>query len=227
MRWFQNKRLVIVVVGFLIVMAVAIVLAVLPSSSAPKSEIKQAIADQTRRSDFDVNDVVMTDGDWSLVKITFTGADNASYNILRTVNGKPQVVLVLGSGSPSVESLVAAGVPDAMIRFLLGDGPHFANFSFLNSVVGVAGTSTVQQLVTSYASLKRLGVFIYNLKVDSYHPEIATSGNRISGITTASFDVSLDQKYTVHIRAIFSGDSGATTYELYDQDNQRIFQVNS
>jgi hypothetical protein len=222
----RNKRLVIVIACF-IVFIVSIILLTIVSSFTPEAKIKQVISEEIHRADFDVDEVVMEDGDWMLVKITFTSRDEYSnstiYNILRKENGNPRLILVLGTDF-AIKDMVDADVPKSIIKYLLGDGPHFVDFNFLHGIMRSAdGAKVVQQLVTAYSEMKKLDVFIYRLQQDTYRRENLTDYPKFNDVAD-SFDVTLDNEHTVHVK-IISPYEGNVVYELYGEDNELVFNV--
>jgi hypothetical protein len=225
--FFQNlnNRAKIIIFGFAGFVLITILLTVLASTSQ-EANIKRTIATEIERTDFDVDETVVEDGDWLLVRIASTNREdsgNPAYNILEKEENGTR--LVLGPGTHfDIDSLADKGVPSSIIKYLLGDGPHFVRFNFINSIArSEDGREKIEQLVASYAKMNKVSVFTFTLQEDTYRDELLTNYPTLND-RADYFDVKLDNSQVVHIR-IISPAYGDVTYELYDENNTLVFSV--
>lgn len=215
-----NKKLVLIAVCFA-VLVISVILFVVIQSSTPEAKVKQAIAEEVKRSDFNVDEILMEDSDFLLAKITYSGSRDSAYTIAKRENGNLKMVLNLGSGDFDTDKLLSADVPDGIIKYLLGNPPYFIGID--DKTLTVDGAKKVKSLLASYAKMKKQDIELYRLVSDSYRHEHLTNYERYNDIAYF-FDVTLDDKTKVHFK-IITPYSGDITYELYDEDGGLVFSV--
>jgi uncharacterized protein YpmB len=222
----KNQRILVAIFIVVVVVLIVTIVLFISESNKPKVKIKSAISEKIDRTDFDVNDIAVEDGNWLLVKISSTNRNdrgNNAFSILKKEGGVYNVVLGPGTGFTG-DDIVNVGAPKSIVKYLLGNGPHFTGFNRLRANASRSNcVDVVSQLAIAYAERKQTDVFIFKMLPDSYRKEPLTNRPKFNDMVDY-FDITLDDKETIHIKIITPYD-GAIVYELYDENNKLIFRV--
>lgn len=127
---WNNKfiRIAIIVMIAITAMAIVLSIALQPGDnynlSGEEKELQSDIQSSMDRSDARIAEVMVQDGDWSLVKINST-KDRGNYTMV-IMNGDK---LAMGPSSNfNLGSLVDGAIPDSIIDYLYPEKPQWANF---------------------------------------------------------------------------------------------------
>ena len=217
-----------------VVMVIALVVSIVKMvTSDPETEaVKTTISESIGRTDFDITNIAVRDGDWYLVLVESTNeadAGNLTYMILKREGVK--LTTVLGPSSAfSADILVATGVPDSIIEHLVKPSSQqgiWAGFEELRSVYSDRFVRNTQTLIKQYAEANQVEMRWVNV-VEGSTSERTENERQDSMTTTIEF------KFTINndpreLRILVVGTLYSTVGQVLDDNGavlaEKVYEI--
>lgn len=219
-----NKFVRIVIIVMITITIIAIILSVIlrPGDnynlSSEEKKLQSDIQSSMERDDARIAEVMVQDGDWSLVKINST-EDRGNYTMV-IMQGEQ---LVLGPSSNfSIDTLTNNGIPNGIIDYLYPDKPHWIGFydAFQNQLKD--SKSTIKAVIEAYAYVNNIQLDKVTMASTVTKQTVNPNSENMAGIVEFRFTINNQpEQYTY--RSSYLVDTAKYTNQVIDQNNNVVY----
>lgn len=223
---WNNKfiRITIIVMIAITAMAIVLSIALQPGDnynlSGEEKELQSDIQSSMDRSDARIAEVMVQDGDWSLVKIN-SAKDRGNYTMV-IMNGDK---LAMGPSSNfNLGSLVDGAIPDSIIDYLYPEKPQWANFgNDFNSYFPYT-RDQVKFVITSFAQQNNIELDRVTMQNYGEITQNIADPHGENRTETREFKFTINDDPTVYtFRDFYENINSNDTYSIIDGNNNVLY----
>lgn len=223
---WDNKFARIAIIVMLVIVFLAVILSIVlqPGDNYPlnsdERKLQSDIQSSMDRDDARIAEVMVQDGDWSLVKIN-SAADRGNYTMV-IMNGDQ---LAMGPSSNfNLGSLIEESIPDSIIDYLYPEKPQWANFNDdFNSYFPYA-QNQVKFVITAFA--QQNNIELNRVTIQNYGEITQNISNPYeeNRTETREFKFTINNSPTVYtFRDFYENMNSADTYSILDANGNILY----
>lgn len=223
---WNNKflRFVIIAMALLVLIALVITVAIRPRDnyqlSADEKRLQSDIQHSIDRSDARISEVMVQDGNWSLVRINSTD-DRGNFTMV--IMDGDQLALGPASDFP-IEGLVEQSIPDAIINYLYPERPQWVYFGDDFNAYFPYSQGQVKFVITAFAQQQSIDLNRVIMLDDGNVTQHVDDPRGVNRTETTEFKFTINHDSAAYtFRSIYTANNSAVIYSILDSDGKVLY----